>query len=138
MINPLNYSSQKKHNPLLITDYHAIKKNNIRIIKKAENGNAFKFLQNNEPKENTNNLNYSLKINSSFSEKNKSKNTENNEIQKSLNKIHEEYQMNLQKNLKPKNKIKNKFNFKFAQLYNIQFRKEKKNNSMDKNSTSFN
>ena len=135
---PLNYSSQKKHNPLLITDYHAIKKNNIRIIKKAENGNAFKFLQNNEPKENTNNLNYSLKINSSFSEKNKSKNTENNEIQKSLNKIHEEYQMNLQKNLKPKNKIKNKFNFKFAQLYNIQFRKEKKNNSMDKNSTSFN
>ena len=44
--------------------------------------------------------------------------------------------MNLQNKVKAKSKIKKKYNFKMAQLYNIQIRNGKKNNSLEKSSSS--
>ena len=134
---PLNYSSRKSYNPLLSTEFHSIKKNNFRIIKRHPNRKSNK---NNEFIDNSKNLNDSLIINNSFSEKDKNKNIEEekDEIQKTLNKIHDGYKMNLYKNLNTKTSTKNKFNFKLAQLYNIQLRKDKINNSLERSSTSFN
>ena len=143
---PINFSSQRNYNPALSTEiYNNSKKNNIKIIKYPENESPLRIkynLENNKScfkdKEKENNskyLNDSLVINNSFSgEKNKSKSDDidEDEIVKNLKRIHEGYKMNLQNKVKAKSKIKKKFDFKMAQLYNIQIRNGKKNNSMEK------
>ena len=140
---PINYSSQQFYNPHLNTEVNYNKKNNIKYKKLDENENSNKnknnTIKSNIKERNRLNLNDSLIINNSYSvDKAKSKydDTED-DIQLNFKKIHDGLKKNLYMNIKT-SKIKKKFDFKKAQLYNIQYRKDKRNNSMEKSSSTFN
>ena len=132
---PLGFSFQKFYDPILRTEIFLNKKNDT-IIKKTD---SFKSKKNSDIskssiKEDSKNLNDSLNLNNSYSmDNNKSKNddSEKNDFHENLKKVREGLILNYQKKVNRKSQIKQKFNFKLAQLYNIQIRKDKKNNSFE-------
>ena len=140
---PINYSTQRFYNPKLI-EKNIIKKSPKKKKKLYDEEVQFKLKKSDKitktnKKISRNNLNDSLIISNSLSEKSyyKSELIDNDKTQKSLREsFSDKIKINLIKKENPKSLIKKKFNFKMAQLYNIQYRKDKKNNnSMEKNSS---
>ena len=144
---PINYSTQQFFNPYLNTEGNYNKKNNYTYKKLNYYETSYKnkyqkkndTIQSNLKKRDSLNLNDSLIINSSYSvDKAKSKYDDSeDETHDNFKKIHGGLKTNLYMNIKA-SKIKKKFDFKQAQLYNIQYRKDKRNNSMEKSSTAYN
>ena len=139
---PIIYSNQRPINT----------ENNIKIINSYNNKisswnnspfklNKSKFYNKISLKKGSGpNLNDSLFANEKSLDKSQSIIEVENNSNKSKNnkKLYDGVKENMQKKARTRSKIRKKIDIKFAQLYNIQFRKDKKNNSIDKSFMSTN
>ena len=139
---PIIYSNQKPINT----------ENNIKIINSYNNkilnrtNSPFKlnkskfYIKTSLKKESELNLNDSLFANEKSLDKSESLiEIENNSNKSKYNKkLYDGVKENMQKKARTRSKFRKKNDIKFAQLYNIQCRKDKKNNSTDKSFMSIN
>jgi hypothetical protein len=139
---PIIYSNQKPINT----------ENNIKIINSYNNkilnrtNSPFKlnkskfYIKTSLKKESELNLNDSLFANEKSLDKSESLiEVENNSNKSKYNKkLYDGVKENMQKKARTRSKFRKKNDIKFAQLYNIQCRKDKKNNSTDKSFMSIN
>ena len=139
---PIIYSNQRQLNT----------ENNIKIINSYDNkienwiNSPFKlnrskyYIKTSLKKGSGQNLNDSSSANEKSLDKSESiiEGIDNSNKSKYNKKLYDGVKETLQKKARTKSKIKKNIDLKFAQLYNIQFRKDKKNNSNDKSYMSIN
>jgi len=134
---PINYTNKNNYVPVINTEANSIRINSyINKIKTPIQFKSNNFMKNSLKKLNEKNFSDSLIIN----EKSMSKeNVESFEFENKINiknkknkkKLYDGVKASLQKKNNSQNKTKKKIDIKFAQLFHLQFRKEKKNNSND-------
>ena len=139
---PINYTSKNNYSPVINTEVSPIRINSY--INKYNNPIYFKSkscIKNSKKKLNEKNISDSLIINEKSMSIDKIESVEyedNIKIKKKKNKkkLYDGVKASLQKNNQSQSKTKKKIDVKLAQLFHLQFRKDKKNNS--NNNSSYN
>ena len=134
---PINYINKNNYFPIINTEANLIRINSyINKFNKPIHFKSNSCIKNSLKKLNEKNITDSLIINekSMYIEKVESVECEDNlkiKNKKNKKKLYDGVKASLQKQNKVRSKIKKKLDVKLAQLFHLQYRKDKKNNSND-------